>query len=122
MNRRETDHEPDQQYIKNTDSTALAVAIVAGLLGLHSDLKPYDGLSLIFGVTLLTTTIAYIRGHFRKRMQSLGVAFTVGFISLPIFGYVFELICKITIHESELHGEHFLRSSVASYCLVVRYS
>ena len=86
----------DQQALKNTDSAALAVAVAAGVLGLYSDQRPYDWLSLIFGVTLLTTTIAYVRGHYRTRMQSLAVAFTVGFISISVFGYVFEHILRLT--------------------------
>jgi hypothetical protein len=74
------------------DPAALASATVAGILAFFLDPGPFDPLSIVVGVTLLTILFAYEFRRGRSNLQNLAFGTVCGFIGLLVVGPLFELI------------------------------
>lgn len=76
-----------------TDVAALAASILAVVLSLSNDARPYDLMSVATALTLIAIITAYIRPHARpKREMSFAYAAALSLSCIPVTGYLAELI------------------------------
>ena len=125
-----SDQDANQQF----DAAALAAAALAGALAVFIEPGPYDWMSGVIGITLLSVIFAYEKDRSRTGCQSCAYAMVVAFVMLLVAGLFLELllgngslggICNNTggckSDEFDSHVESWHLASMWGVCTILVY-